>query len=247
MTVAGGAVASLAGPILLSHYIDAAQAGVMTGVTLAAGLYILTATALPVLSVVENWLAAVVAWRSTNRIRVRLFRHCLDQDLELLERHPPGALITRIDGDVEMLNEFLSTFVVRLLTAALVLAGVIVVMARLDWRLARGVHLSAGPHVMQRYAPARSNSVDGVALSLAGWRSDAIATRRLPGDLMASPPTHLSVGPCIQVGFDAVLGQAASREYSLIGPCARVRRTTSPPGAAGITVGPRGGRSSRLR
>lgn len=135
LTVVGGAAASLAGPILLSHYIDAAQAGVMTGVTLAAGLYILTATALPVLSVVENWLATVVAWRSTNRIRVRLFRHCLDQDLELLERHPPGALITRIDGDVEMLSEFLSTFVVRLFTAALVLAGVIVVMARLDWHL----------------------------------------------------------------------------------------------------------------
>ncbi|HEX4212481.1 MAG TPA: ABC transporter ATP-binding protein [Candidatus Dormibacteraeota bacterium] len=135
LLVAGGAAASLAGPVLLSQYINDTEVGLTTQITLAASLYLLTAFALPVLSVGESWLATLIAWRSTNQLRLELFRHCLEQDLDLLERQPPGALITRIDGDVDMLAEFLSTFVVRLVTSALILAGVLVVLARIDWRL----------------------------------------------------------------------------------------------------------------
>lgn len=135
VAVAGGAAASLAGPVLLSRYIDAAGGGMAGRVTLAAALYLLTACSLPLLAVLENWLATRVAWRSTNRLRVMLFRHCLQQDLDLVERHPPGALISRIDGDVELLGEFLSTFLVRLVTGPLILVGVLIVLARIDWRL----------------------------------------------------------------------------------------------------------------
>lgn len=135
LAVLGGAAVTLAGPVLLSRYIDALDAGVMGQVTLAAVLYLLTACALPLLSIAETWLANLVAWRSTNRLRVSLFRHCLHQDLDLVARHSPGALITRIDGDVELLGEFLSSFLVQLVTAFLTLAGVLVVLATVDWRL----------------------------------------------------------------------------------------------------------------
>lgn len=135
LAVGGGAATSLAGPILLSRYIDAADLGNEGQVTLAAALYLLTASALPLLSVGESWLATLVAWRATNGLRITLFRHCLDQDLDLVERHPPGALIARIDDDVAMLAEFMSSFVVRLVTGALVLAGVLVVLSTIDWLL----------------------------------------------------------------------------------------------------------------
>lgn len=136
LAVAGGAAASLAGPLLLARYIDAAEGGTLAQLELAAVLYLVTASALPLLGVLESWLATVVAWRSTNRLRSRLFRHCLEQDLDLVERHPPGALISRIDGDVELLSEFLSTFLARLGTGLLVMVGVLAVLARVDWRLA---------------------------------------------------------------------------------------------------------------
>ncbi len=87
------------------------------------------------LSISETWIAALVAWRSTNRLRQQLFEHCLEGDLDLVQRHPPGTLITRIDGDAEVLAEFLSTFLVRLATAALTLGGVVVILALVDWRL----------------------------------------------------------------------------------------------------------------
>lgn len=135
LTVAAGAVASLAGPLLLARYIDSAQGGTLAQIELAAVLYLVTASSLPVLGVLETWLATIVAWRVTNRLRSRLFRHCLDQDLDMVERHPPGALISRIDSDVELLSEFLSTFLARLGTGLLVIIGVLVVLVRIDWRL----------------------------------------------------------------------------------------------------------------
>ena len=135
LAVGGGAATSLVGPVLLGRYIDAVRVGTGARVTLAAVLYLLTACALPLLSIGEAWLGTLVAWRSTNRLRVLLFRHSLAQDLDFVERHPPGALISRIDGDVELLGEFLSTFLVRLVTGALILGGVLVVLAAVDWRL----------------------------------------------------------------------------------------------------------------
>ena len=133
--VASGAAAALLGPVFISDYIDADTAGLASRVTLAAILFLVTACAQPVLSISETWVASLVAWRSTNRLRQQLFEHCLGGDLDLVQRHPPGTLITRIDGDAEVLAEFLSTFLVRLATAALTLAGVVAVLALIDWRL----------------------------------------------------------------------------------------------------------------
>lgn len=135
LVVAGGAAAALLGPVFISNYIDADAAGLASQVILAAILFLVTACAQPVLSVAETWIAALVAWRSTNQLRQQLFEHCLEGDLDLVQRHPPGTLITRIDGDCFVLAEFLSTFLARLATAGLTLIGVVVVLALIDWRL----------------------------------------------------------------------------------------------------------------
>ncbi|MBO0702339.1 MAG: ABC transporter ATP-binding protein, partial [Candidatus Dormibacteraeota bacterium] len=135
LIVAGGAAAALLGPVFISDYIDADTGGVASRVTLAAILFLVTACAQPLLSVAETWVAALVAWRSTNQLRQQLFEHCLQGDLDLVQRHPPGTLITRIDGDAEVLAEFLSTFLARLATAALTLAGVVLILALVDWLL----------------------------------------------------------------------------------------------------------------
>ena len=156
LTVAAGAVATLAGPLLLARYIDSAQGGTLAQIELAAVLYLVTAFSLPVLGVLETWLATIVAWRATNRLRSRLFRHCLEQDLDFVERHPPGALISRIDSDVELLSEFLSTFLPRLGTGLLVIIGVLVVLVRIDWRLAALLGLFLVLCAVALNAPGRS-------------------------------------------------------------------------------------------
>jgi hypothetical protein len=94
---------------------------------------------------------------------------------------------------------------------------------------------------------------DGASLTLtrvAGPRS--LGSHSTIGDRgLASPsrrPRH-PVRACRQADrhCSGPPGQAASREYSLISPSTRLRRTTGPLTTAGSAVGARGGRSSRLR
>lgn len=123
-------------PQLLRRFLDAVtlQAG-WNEVVHFATFYIVAAFALRGIQVGENYLAELVAWKATNALRIDLVRHCLGLDLSFHLTHTPGELIERIDGDVRLLNNFFSRFVLVLLTNALVALGVIGILATIDWRL----------------------------------------------------------------------------------------------------------------
>ena len=69
-----------------------------------------------------------VGWSATNALRADLTLHCLKLDLTVHHQHTPGALIERIDGDVNAPANFFSQFVVRALGSMLLLGGVLVVL-----------------------------------------------------------------------------------------------------------------------
>lgn len=123
-------------PQVLRLFLDAVTAQVGWGeVVRVATFYIVAAFALRGIQVGENYLAELVAWKATNALRIDLVRHCLGLDLSFHLTHTPGELIERIDGDVGMLNNFFSRFVLVLITNALVAVGVIGILATIDWRL----------------------------------------------------------------------------------------------------------------
>lgn len=70
-----------------------------------------------------------VAWRATNALRVDLTAHVLRQDPAFYAAHSSGELIERIDGDVDEIAQFFSTFVVRLLGNALLAIGTVIAVA----------------------------------------------------------------------------------------------------------------------
>ena len=123
-------------PLLLRGFLDAVtgQAEASTYV-FYAGLYIVAAFALRGIRVGEDYLAGLVAWKATNALRVDLVRHCLSLDLSFHLVHTPGELIERIDGDVSVLNNFFSRFVIIIVTNALIVLGVVVILAEIDWRM----------------------------------------------------------------------------------------------------------------
>jgi ABC-type multidrug transport system fused ATPase/permease subunit len=123
-------------PQLLRRFLDAvtAQAG-WDEVVRFALFYVVAAFALRGIQVGENYLAEWMAWQATNALRIDLVRHCLGLDLSFHLTHTPGELIERIDGDVGMLNNFFSRFVLVLITNALVALGVIGILATIDWRM----------------------------------------------------------------------------------------------------------------
>jgi ABC-type multidrug transport system fused ATPase/permease subunit len=67
-----------------------------------------------------------VAWTATNALRIDLTAHLVRLDLGFHKAHPPGELIERVDGDVDALADFLSSFVVNLTGSVLLLIGVLI-------------------------------------------------------------------------------------------------------------------------
>jgi ATP-binding cassette, subfamily B, bacterial len=123
-------------PQILRHFIDAAQAGADLG-TLAgvALLYLGVALATQVVATGEAYVAASVGQIATNAMRSDLTLHCLRLDSDFHNARTPGELIERIDGDVGVLGNFFSRFVVDVLGNMLLLAAVLALLWGIDWRV----------------------------------------------------------------------------------------------------------------
>ena len=135
MLVLAGSLLPLAGPQLLRLFIDNAALGEPASllVLLAAG-YLAVSVVQQALGVLVGYASTHVAWIATNALRLQVAHHTLDLDLSFHERHAPGELIERADGDVTAMASFLSSFVVQVVGSALTLLGVLVVVFWEDWR-----------------------------------------------------------------------------------------------------------------
>jgi ATP-binding cassette subfamily B protein len=121
-------------PQIVRQFIDAAAAGVANEILVRMGLlYLLVTLVNQVLRTGAAYLTEDVKWRATNWLRNDLARHCLDLDMALQNEHTPGAMIERIDGDVNELSNFFSQFVIRILGNGVLLIGVLVLLTREDW------------------------------------------------------------------------------------------------------------------
>lgn len=132
----------LVNPLLLRSFIDTALAGgAVESLWRTALLFTGLALAQQVVSVAHVYVGELVGWIATNRLREDLTRHCLRLDMAFHHHHTPGELIERIDGDVEALSAFFSSFVVYLLGNALLLVGILVVLLRINGWIALGMAL----------------------------------------------------------------------------------------------------------
>jgi ATP-binding cassette subfamily B protein len=69
-------------------------------------------------------------------LRAALFTHVQRLPARFFDRHPVGRLMTRVLSDVEAVGELFASGVVSIFGDVITLAGVVVVMLWLDWRLA---------------------------------------------------------------------------------------------------------------
>ncbi len=124
----------LLNPQILASFIDTALAGGATTTLLLAGaLFTGVALANQGVSVAASYLSQYVAWTATNRLRTDLVAHCLTLDMGFHKAHTAGELIERIDGDVDLLSNFFSLFVINLLSSALLAVGILVMYFRVSW------------------------------------------------------------------------------------------------------------------
>ena len=136
LILSSGVVLRLVNPQILKNFIDAAIARAPFN-TLAgqAGWFLALAIVIQIIAVLETWLAANLGLLATNRLRADLALHCLNLDLSFHKQHTPGEMIERIDGDVSATSNFFSRFVIEILGSLLLMAGILVMMYWIDWRV----------------------------------------------------------------------------------------------------------------
>ncbi|MFH1502549.1 MAG: ABC transporter ATP-binding protein [Candidatus Eisenbacteria bacterium] len=69
-------------------------------------------------------------------IRMKVLKHVQGLSLSFFDKNPVGRLVTRATNDVEVLHEMFTSIVIMLLRDAFILVGVIILLLRLNWRLA---------------------------------------------------------------------------------------------------------------
>jgi ATP-binding cassette, subfamily B, bacterial len=135
----------LAGPLVVRRLVDRAAAGAGSNeISGLAVLYLVIALLTQLVAVLVAWRATTAAWTTTNQLRLDMARHVLGLDHEFHRTHTPGELIQRVDGDVTSVSEFLGLVVPKAFGAGLLISGMVVVLAVLDWRLAVGLVVYLG-------------------------------------------------------------------------------------------------------
>jgi ATP-binding cassette subfamily B protein len=144
LTVAG--LLPLLGPLIIASFIDDAAADATSSRLLfLASLYVAVGMARQLMAVAVAWTATDLAWRVTNELRSTLTRHVLGLDLAFHRSTSPGELVSRVDGDVTALSEFISNFAAKAVAALVTLTGLLVIVLWRSWQVGIGlaVYLSA--------------------------------------------------------------------------------------------------------
>jgi ATP-binding cassette subfamily B protein len=85
------------------------------------------------LTVLATYIGENVGWIATNKLRGDVAAHCMKLDMSFHKSHTSGAIIERVDGDINNLANFFSNFVVSLLSNLLLVAGMLVLLFREGW------------------------------------------------------------------------------------------------------------------
>lgn len=130
-------VLQLAGPYLTKVAIDRHIAiGDLGGLGKLALLYLAVVLAGFSMQYAQFYIMQWVGQRIMFDLRSRILRHIESQELAFFDRNPVGRLMTRVMGDVQTLHELFTTGVVAIFGDLITLAGIVVAMFLLDWRLA---------------------------------------------------------------------------------------------------------------
>lgn len=124
-------------PWLIQQAVDGPiTTGNLNGLILYGVAYFALIAFIFVLRFIYTYILQTVGQNALVNLRQQLFRHILRQDMRFFNTTPVGQLVSRLTNDIEALTELLSTSIVMVASNMLTLAGIIVVMLALNWRLA---------------------------------------------------------------------------------------------------------------
>lgn len=107
-----------------------------TGISQLAGLYLGSLVFSYFLDFVQTYLMQWAGQKVMFDMRRQIFRHLQHMHIGFFDRNPVGRLVTRLTSDVDALNEMFTSGVFAIFEDVFVLAGIVIVMLRMNWWLA---------------------------------------------------------------------------------------------------------------
>ena len=135
--IPGGAIASAPDlRKLSSNDFERLRGGAMAGIIRLAALFVIALLTTFLFSVLQVYVLEYTGQRVMYDMRQELFIHVLQLPLSYFDRTPVGRLVTRATNDVNAINEMFTSMLVNLFRDAFLVIGILIVMFRLEWRLA---------------------------------------------------------------------------------------------------------------
>ncbi|WP_248925785.1 ABC transporter ATP-binding protein [Paenibacillus hamazuiensis] len=132
----------LVNPQIIRYFIDTAKAQSDTNLLIyAAALFIGVSLLHQGVTVLATYIGENIGWIATNKLRGDVASHVLRLDMSFHKSNTSGAIIEKVDGDINNLANFFSNFAVSLLSNLLLVAGILVLMFREDWIIGAGMLL----------------------------------------------------------------------------------------------------------
>jgi ATP-binding cassette subfamily B protein len=137
VAIISGSVLQLAQPYLMKVAIDRyIPAGNLSGMNLIAAAYLAIVLASFCLDFSQTWLLQNTGQRIMFDMRAEIYAHLQRLDLRYYDRNPVGRLMTRVTTDVDAINDMFTSGVVSIFGDVFTLAGIMIVMLTMNWRLA---------------------------------------------------------------------------------------------------------------
>jgi ATP-binding cassette subfamily B multidrug efflux pump len=135
--IVSASVLQLAQPYLMKIAIDRYIAtGDLAGIDRIALAFLAILLASFGLEYLQTWTLQMTGQRIMFDMRMQIYRHLQRIDVQFYDRNPVGRLMTRVTTDVDVLNDLFTAGVVSIFGDVFTLAGIMIVLVTMDWRLA---------------------------------------------------------------------------------------------------------------
>lgn len=132
-----GSAASVVQPYLIGVAIDRyIQNRDFTGLSLIAMLFLSTLVLAFLFEFLQTWLINVMGQKIMYDLRMQIVGHLQSMDISFFDKNPVGRLMTRVTTDVDALNELFTSGVISVFEDLCMLAGIMIFLFILDYRLA---------------------------------------------------------------------------------------------------------------
>ena len=133
----GSTLSRLVGPYLLHIAVDNhIIPGVSDGLWTVALLMVFGLIGEFLFGYLEEYRMQMIGQHVMHDLRKTLFSHLQRLDVQFFDKNPVGRLMTRVMGDVQVLNELFASGVITIFANLLNIFGIVVAMLLINWKLA---------------------------------------------------------------------------------------------------------------